>query len=220
MKPPIAALPFVGLAALLAATIACGQDRAVGGERQPCRQPVGDAAVCGAGLTCMSGVCVRPPPADCAAVAELLLSLEVGNYASREERAGKLPAKRALCEQHRISVDEAACLAKVSDTWSAGDCVPRLFPRAEGGGCEPVMVRIRAAIAGAAGSDPTAAPMVAKMMTILEQSCVEDEWPEPLRRCFLASRPGDLEAFSACEKVTPPALREKIEQRRMRNLSP
>ena len=93
-------------------------------------------------------------------LAQSLVSIGVGNYAPAEERAARLPAKRALCEQHGLSVAEGHCLAKATDTWSAGECVPRMFPHAEGGGCEPVIEKLRAAINGAAGRDPTAAPMI------------------------------------------------------------
>lgn len=160
----------------------------------------------------------RPPAADCGAVAELLVSLELGNYAAPEERAATLPAKRALCEQQRISADEAACLAKATDTWSAGDCLPRMFPRAERGECEPVVAKLRAVLTSAGAGSPNAVPMVEKVLAVLARSCAEDAWPEELRRCILAAPTADPSAFDGCEQVTPPALRAKLEAR-MRQLA-
>lgn len=166
------------------------------------------------------GACQRslPPKADCDSVAAMLVSLEVGNYAAPEERAAKLPAKRALCERQRITVAEAACLAKSTDTWAAGGCVPRMFPRPAGGACEPVVAKLRAVLAASMGQTAEAAPMIEKLTAVLGRSCAEDGWPEELRRCILAAPTGDPAAFSACEKVTPPAVRAKLEQR-VRGLS-
>jgi hypothetical protein len=95
----------------MAVAMACSKGGGVGAERQPCRAADGDKPRCQAGLTCMSDLCVRPPPADCASVAESLVSIELGNYAPRGERAAALPAKPALCERLKISAAEGECLA-------------------------------------------------------------------------------------------------------------
>src|SRR4051794_10101972 len=70
-----------------------GSSRA-GAERADCRPD----RSCNPGLLCLSDLCVRPPAADCTAVAESLASLELGNYAPREQRATVVAAKRAACE--------------------------------------------------------------------------------------------------------------------------
>jgi hypothetical protein len=199
---------------VLAAVAAAGcQKSTTGGERQRCKAARGDAPRCDPGLVCMSDVCVRPPPADCGEVAESLLSIELGNYAPREERAAALPAKRALCERLKISVAEAECLAKASERWSAAACVPRLYPEVEAGGCEPVVAKLRAMLGSAMAGDPSGAAMMDKVTAVIGQSCVEDHWPDALRACILALPAGDPSAFDECEKVTPPALKEKIAER-------
>ena len=131
------------------------------------RRTGGIAGIAGllVGALACGGEGASPPAASCAEVAESLVSLEVGNYAAPEDRVALLPAKRALCAKHRVSVAEAACLAKAGDVWSAGTCVPRMFPQAEAGGCEPVMAKIRAAVVAATRNDASSAPMV--------------EWPRP-----------------------------------------
>ena len=213
MTSSIAGLRVAGLVVGAVALTGCGsKGGGLPGERQACRAPAGDAAVCGPGLVCMSDVCVRPPPADCGQVAEALVSLEVGNSATREERAAKLPAKRELCEAQRISATEGACLAKATSTWAAGDCVPRLFPEAQGSGCEPVIGKMRSLLASAAGGDPSTAPMIDKAIAVMRASCEEDHWPESLRRCILGLG-NDPSDFRACEKATPPELEEKIKAR-------
>ena len=157
----------------------------------------------------------RPPAADCDAVAASLVSLELGNYVPREERVAALPVKRALCEQQRITVAEAACLAKASDPWSAATCVPRMYPEAVGGDCAAVTEKMRVLFGGMAGSDPSQQAMVDKALGVVRTSCVEDHWPEALRRCILGAKDGDVAALSTCEQVTPPALKTKLQQRMM-----
>ncbi len=204
------------LVGLLAMSACDGGTSSGGGERAACRK---DEPRCEPGLVCMSERCVRPPPADCAAVADSLVSIELGNYASREQRVALTPAKRAACEQARVSADEATCLGKATNLWSAATCVPRLFPKVEATGCAPVVARIRATIAGAVGNDPTATQMVDTATAVIAASCAEDGWPEEVRRCILEA-PGDgPEAMNQCEQVFPPALREKLEER-MRSLVP
>jgi hypothetical protein len=91
--------------------------------------------------------------------------------------------------------------------------VPRLYPEVEASGCEPVVAKLRSMLAGQMGGDPSAQAMLNKVMTVIAQSCAEDDWPDALRACILAMPAGDLSAFSECEKVTPPALKEKMSQR-------
>ena len=157
----------------------------------------------------------RPPAADCDAVAASLVSLELGNYVPREERVAALPVKRALCEQQRITVAEAACLAKASDPWSAATCVPRMYPEAVGGDCAAVTEKMRVLFGGMAGSDPSQQAMVDKALAMVRTSCNDDHWPEALRRCILSAKSGDAAALGACEKITPPELKAKLQQRMM-----
>lgn len=167
-------------------------------------------------LLVAAGGCQRTPPppaADCGPVADALVSLEVGNYATAEERAAKRPAKLALCARHRITVEELACLAKARATWDAATCVPRMFPPRPAGECAPVIAKIRAAIADGPGRDLTLQPMVDRALTVMRQSCAEDGWPDEFRRCILDTPVGDIKAFSACEQAAPPALKAKLEQR-------
>ena len=182
------------------------------------RGTVGIAGLLVGALAC-SGGGARPPQAECAAVAESLVSLEIGNYAAAADRIALLPAKRALCARHRVSVAEAECLARAADVWSAGSCAPRMFPQAEAGGCEPVMAKIRATVVAATRNDPSSAPMVEKALAIVRQSCAEDGWPEPLLRCILAAPGVEIMALSSCDEHIPPGLKQKL-QERMRTMMP
>lgn len=165
------------------------------------------------GALACGGKGAPPPAALCAEVAESLVSLEVGNYAPAEARAALVPAKLALCAKHRVTVAEAACLAKASDPWSAARCVPRMFPQVEATGCEPVVAKLRAAIVTATANDPGTAPMVEKAVAAMRASCAEDGWPEPLLGCIMAAPSTELTALSDCEGKIPPGLKQKLEER-------
>jgi hypothetical protein len=201
---------LASLLTLAATMIACHRGPRAGVERAACRAA---EPRCEPGLVCMSDLCVRPPPADCAEVADTLVSLELGNYAARDDRAALAPTKRALCERARVSVDEATCLGKARDVWSAATCAPRLFPKVEATGCAPVIARIRTTIAGAVGSDPNAAPFVDKAIAVMATSCAEDHWPEEVLRCILDAPADHPEAMNPCEAKMPPGLREKLDAR-------
>jgi len=197
----------VGAVALLGAAACSGG--AAGSERHACRKT---ATPCDPGLVCMSELCVRPPPADCGAVADSLVSLELGNYAAPEDRARLVPTKRALCERHKVSADEATCLGKAPDVWAASACVPRMFPKLAEGDCGPVIAKLRSALAGEMGASGDR-EMVDKVMNVLARSCEEDRWPAPFRRCILAADLADKRALDRCEDAMPPGLKDKVNER-------
>lgn len=121
------------VAVLMACNSAGSKPPAPGSERGACY----GNGTCDDGLSCLSDRCVRVEVgsgsgttrgsgsahgsaarpikpaagmADCAAVAETLVSLELGNYAPRDQRAGRAADIDALCRAQFVTTDEAACL--------------------------------------------------------------------------------------------------------------
>jgi hypothetical protein len=94
----------------------------VGVERSSCRPD----RTCDPGLVCLSDLCVRPPPADCDAVAEQLASIDLGNYAEPEDRAPVVARYAAACAAALITRREAHCIDLARDRSSAALCVPRM----------------------------------------------------------------------------------------------
>src|SRR5207244_1676379 len=144
--PEASLVPVRTALAVAVFLVACQRDKPYGHEREECRKD----ATCEDGLICLSRTCVRPPPGDCAQVADGLASLELGNYAEPEERAPVVAQKRAACEAAHVTKDEATCLDAARDTYSAARCVPRMFPAlATGGGgdCGAITAKVRALIA-------------------------------------------------------------------------
>jgi len=204
-------LASAALVVAAAAGAACGRSPAAGAERGSCRPDHS----CDVGLACASDLCVRPPPADCADVAEQLTSIELGNYAEPEARAAVVARYKAACEAARVSRDEAQCLDKASDRWDAGQCVPRLFPEMAStttADCPAIAAKIRAATVkqpeyGRAGM----ARWYDTMVAVMQASCEQDRWPDALKKCVQAGEGMSL-AAPTCNQQMPPALQRKIQQ--------
>jgi hypothetical protein len=196
---------------LVACLISCQRDR-TGHERADCRPD----HTCDPGLVCQSDLCVRPLPADCAPVAEILASSELGNYAEPEQRAPVIAKQRAACEAAHVTKDEGACLEKARDRWSQAACVPRLFPdvqRGTSGECTAIMLKVRALIApqiAQVGSD--AERMIDKMMPVFQRSCEQDGWPDGVKHCILDTPSGDLAAMQRCSTMMPKSLQDRLQQ--------
>lgn len=109
--------------AALAALAACKESASaptapVGQERGDCRAGGG----CDPGLECRSNLCVRPPPADCAKVAEQLSYQMLDNYTPRERRDAFLADTRRQCEAMALSKDDGECLLRARTRAELGAC--------------------------------------------------------------------------------------------------
>jgi hypothetical protein len=197
--------------------VGCSQSRGTPGEeRADCR--AGDKDKCNAGLLCLSNVCVRPPPADCQSVAESLASFDLGNYAEPEERAPVVAKYRSQCEKAYVTKEQGECLDKATDKWAAGQCAPKMFPEmasTNNGDCKKVVERVQAAIKDQIQTaDPQMAKWFETTMTIMQQSCEQDAWPDSLKKCILTAQatPG-VDAMQSCNQQMPPGLQTKLQER-------
>lgn len=193
--------------------MSCTRDPAVlGRERSDCRPDKS----CDTGLICLSNLCVRPPPADCQAVAEQLTSFELGNYAEPEDRAPVVARFQGACEAAMVTKEEGQCLDKARDKWTASQCAPRLFPElasSSTGDCGAIVDRVRAAITKQAAyvSDPKMKGWFERTMAIMQESCTQDHWPDSVKKCMLSSDPATL--TTACNQQMPPALQQRLQER-------
>lgn len=87
---------------------------------------------CNDGLACMSGLCVRPPGADCDAVVAHLGAILLDNYMPRDQRDRWAADTLAECVDAKLGQDDGRCLldAKHRNLLSrcpkligVGDCV-------------------------------------------------------------------------------------------------
>ena len=207
----------LAIAAALGIATACGRDRATevaaGHERGDCRPD----RTCDPGLLCLSNLCVRPPPASCQAVAEQLASIELGNYAEPEARAPVVARYRSACEAAMVSREEGQCLDNARDRWSAAQCVPRMFPdlaASSTGDCSAIVSRVRAAMQKQANylGDPRMKTWFDRTLSVMQESCEQDHWPDALKKCMLAGD-GLAAMTQACAQQTPPALQQRLQER-------
>jgi hypothetical protein len=93
---------------------------------------------CNDGLVCLSDLCVRPPGADCAQVAEKLSYLMLGNYADRDARTAFLASTRDDCEAAHLTKDEGACLMSAPHRNALSQC-----PKVIGvGDCKKILAHL------------------------------------------------------------------------------
>ena len=187
-----------------------------GKERGDCRMD--EHMPCDKGLLCLSNLCVKPPPADCAAIGETLASMDLGNYAEPEERAPVVAKYKAACTKAYVSKEEGKCIDEAKDKWSAGQCAPRMFPELAStntGNCKPVIAKIEAAMKGTVqGLDqPNMQQWMATMLRVMTQSCEQDAWPDALKKCILMQTSQSADAMQACNQQFPPALQTKLQER-------
>ena len=159
---------------------------------------------------------------NCAKVAELLATFELGNQAPPERRAPVVAKHRQACEAAGITVDEVACIDRARDTWAARACLPKLFPAnpanpanpASAAECATFTARLRQAVQAQAGVDSAASlAAIDGMLPIMKASCEQDHWPASILTCVAAAAPGDMNAFQQCSALLPKDLQDKLAQR-------
>lgn len=119
----------VFVAGLVGGAVACkgtGGGKASGGSAAPTvGQERGDCRPdrsCDPGLTCLSNLCVRPPPADCAKVAEALGPIFLDNYTPREERDRFAADVRRECESASFTREDGECLSRAKSRQDINAC--------------------------------------------------------------------------------------------------
>lgn len=114
---------LVVLVSSVAAFAACKQTSKASGP--PAGQERGDCrpdSSCDPGLTCLSNLCVRPPPADCKKVAEAMSFVLLDNYTPREQRTAFFDETQRQCEAAHLSTDDGECLMKATSRANLRDC--------------------------------------------------------------------------------------------------
>lgn len=91
---------------------------AAGAERGPCY----GNSTCNEGLICLSDLCVRPPPADCAKVGQRVGYLTLGNYAPREERAQFEIQIGNECKNAHLTKEQGDCILNAASVEALAKC--------------------------------------------------------------------------------------------------
>lgn len=201
---------------------------ALGKERGDCKPDKS----CDPGLLCLSNLCVRPPPADCQQVADVLASFDLGNYAEPETREPVVAKYKATCDKVYVSKEQGECILNAGSKQAAEQCAPAMFggpevkPGAGGGSgapsgeCATIAEKIKSQMTRQMGNaDPQTQQMFAKMITIVRESCEQDGWPAEFRSCVISA--GDnTDAMNKCNTMMPQAVQQKMTERMTKAMQP
>jgi hypothetical protein len=157
--------------AALAGCNSGGGEAKEGSERGPCY----GNGTCNDGLVCLSELCVRPPGADCAKIAEKLGGLLLGNYAPRAERDAFLAATRDECAALALTEEEGECLLGASHRNALSRC-----PKVIGvGDCGKIVAHLETL-----RTDPYLVTAVDR----LQSRCKNETPSKGLETCVLAAK--------------------------------
>ncbi len=199
------------LLVLIVSLAACSSgDPIAGGERAACRSD----GTCEVGLECWSEVCVRPPSADCGAVAARLAAVTLGNYATDDERRPRIAELRAQCQREHLTAREGQCLVAAADDDALAECPRALLPELDGTRrrCTPLAAQVALMFArGGAVVELLGVGAAAEVGTILVESCIANAWPREVTTC--ARTATSLEDAQACAAALSPSARRSLERR-------
>jgi hypothetical protein len=202
---------------ILAFAVAVGAcDKGGGGtgkERGPCY----GNDTCDQGLTCLSGLCVRPPGADCTKVGEKLASYRLGNYAAREERDKVVAELTASCTKEQLTQDEGKCILDAPSRFEVASCPRPLLDelKADKTGCQAMAENVTRLFLSETATDASmrakAEPLAGELTAVVAESCAKDGWPDSAKKCLgIATSSRDLEG---CMDGFPKELEHRIEER-------
>ena len=159
------------------------------------------------------------PEPTCTLVAEVMVSLELGNYAEPEARAPRVSAAERRCMAARLSRDDRQCLVDSYDKVSMAYCAPSLFPDVKGAvvtlaQCEAAGKQMRAQLPNHVRNFQAqdAAPYEKQLEAAIE-SCRKDRWNPAMLQCATAYVP----MYSQYCAQTQPAIIWTRLQTRMQN---
>jgi hypothetical protein len=181
--------------ALLVVIAACRHAEPDGGERGPCY----GNHTCDPGLACLSDLCVRAPgvasagsgggsgvvappgpgDADCAAIADHLGGLLLGNYAPRDERASFAATMVTQCRAAGLDRADERCLLAARSRQDLGACPHPLGV----GDCAAIVAHLRALPAGA-GADQYLVTSADRLIS----RCKNEVPSKALETCALAAQ--------------------------------
>ena len=165
------------------------------------------------------GVEAPAPEPTCRIVAEVMVSLELGNYAEPEERAPRIAAEERRCTVARLSRDDRQCMIDSFDKQAMAYCAPALFPEVKNAvvtleQCDAAAKQMRTTLAQQLQSmqiKDTA--QWDKQLVAAIESCRRDRWNLAMLQCATAYVP----VYAQYCAGTQPAIIWTRLQTRMQN---
>jgi hypothetical protein len=153
--------------------------------------------------------------ATCTDVANSAAALEVGNYASDEERLPLARKYRARCLKGRLDRTERQCVFEAADAATIAYCAPRFWPQVtidvvEPTRCTSLITQLRDRWNTMPGAEP-AKKLWEPHLAALQRSCEEDRWTVAFSDCATVQTPNTIAPY--CQHVAPAPLLARIEDR-------
>lgn len=191
---------------------ACEKRAAEGKERGDCY----GNHTCDPGLVCLSDLCVRPPPADCAKVGEKLAGYRLGNYAPRDERDRVVGELTAQCTAAKLSKEEGDCILEANSRLDLARCPRPMLDELAGDkdGCKQVGQRFAALFVdemGKSGDRATLEKASARLADAIAESCMTDGWPDAVKKCVVMAQ-GSRD-MDDCGDAMPKEMEERVRRR-------
>lgn len=159
---------------------------AAGAERGPCY----GNGTCNDGLICLSDLCVRPPPADCAVVARKVGHLTLSNYAPRDERAAFESNMVTECKNAHLTKDEGECITRATRVSELMKC-----PKPLGlGSCARIVAHIQKNFSSA---DKDMARFLERGTDKLIEECNKQGITSADEACIMAAK--NFDELKACD---------------------
>lgn len=200
---------------MVAALAACSGGADAGHERGACYAN----HTCEAGLTCLSDLCVAPPPVACPDVGDKLASFKLGNYAAPADRTKLVGELTGACDEARLTADEGKCIMAAKSRFELSRCPRPLLPEAialanDKSGCDAVSARLetqaREEILKSASPDDPMVKALPQIVAAAKTACLEDQWPDAVKGCISDASSKDMDA---CFKQLSSAQRDGLTKR-------
>lgn len=155
-------------------------------------------------------------PPSCRVAAEVMVSIELGNYAAPEERAPLVAKAEQRCRAAKLSRDDLDCLAESRVQADVAYCAPKLYPDVPlqvvtGEQCDTaakqMRIQLERQLANMSTSD--ALPFMRQLNAAID-ACKRDRWNPAMLQCAQTYVP--LYA-SHCAYVTPNVIWRRLAAR-------
>jgi hypothetical protein len=154
--------------------------------------------------------------ATCTDVGIAAASLEVGNYASEQERAPILTKYRGRCRTVRLDQAERQCVFEAADAVAIAYCAPRFWPEqaldlVDVSACAGIASEIRAR-GNALPDAPDGQAIWERQLMAVQRSCEQDRWTITFGEC---ARTMAVASYVApyCQHVAPAQLVMRLQDR-------
>ena len=154
--------------------------------------------------------------ATCSDVGISTAALEIGNYATEEERAPIATKYRGRCRTVKLDQAERHCVFEAGDAPTVAYCAPRFFPQhivqlVDRTACAEIENQIRAHSSALPAGQP-GPDLWERQLAVVRRSCEQDRWTVAFGECARSQQvPNHIAPY--CQYVAPAPLVTRLQDR-------